>query len=97
MTDFLKLFDSTGFVLVESAEEGQIDAAVERYLSTGETVDTLLCLTLLSGEVYKTRASAIVCWYSSTPAQRARGIEIDKALEDERRANRRSVGFIESE
>lgn len=95
--NFVKLFDDTGYVLVDAGEEGSIDAAVERYVTSGGTVDTLLCVTLLDGSVYKVKASLVTAWYLSTPEGRMRGVEIEKQLGDEIKANRAAAGLFGDE
>lgn len=95
---FLKIYDSDGaYWCILSTEEGQVDAAVERWLSSAGTVDSLLDLTMVDGENLRVRASRIIGWTRSTPAGRAKGAEVEKQMEDERKANRAAAGLFDAE
>lgn len=88
---YLRLWEETGSVLVVQSDEHSIDAAVSHWLETHR--DGLLHLTLASGDRYVTRASNILCWLISTPQGRALAAEMEKAANDEDRANRIAVGL----
>jgi hypothetical protein len=68
---FVMVYDtqnSQANVVVE--DESTIDAAVERWISSGQTQNTLLMLTLMSGATWKIRASDISNWVISSKAIR---------------------------
>lgn len=91
---YVKLFDSAdAFVCCEPHEEPRIDAAVSRYLETGGNVDTLLCLDLVDGCSYKTRASNILAWYVTSPEDRRRRVQWEKDAADENAELRQEAGI----
>lgn len=94
-TSWLRLFEVDGSCwLVEASEEPRIDAAVERYLSSGRTHDALLSLTLAdcAGEC-RTLASRIGSWCLSTPELREEQRQHEKLRRDEDREARLALGL----
>lgn len=59
--------------------------------------DTLLSLTGPTGQEFAVLASSITTTTRSTPECRAAAALLDKAIDDERKANRAAAGFLESE
>lgn len=95
---FVKVYTHDGGAWCVSAEdEGSIDAAVEQWLSSGETRDTLLHMAQTDGDRLCLRASRISGWMLSTVDGRRRSAEISKAYDDEAKANRREAGYIGDE
>ncbi len=72
-----------GAVRLEATDEPIVDAAVQRYVDSGKTIDSLLSLTSTGGDSFKVLASSISSWTVSTPAARDREREIDAAMEAE--------------
>lgn len=95
---FVRLWTSDGgswSIAVE--EEPRIDAAVSRWVDSGETRDTLLLVTLTGGDPLKLRASFVASWMISTPEGRRRELEISKESDDEQERVRKELGIWEDE
>jgi hypothetical protein len=94
-TTYCRVDVGDGYYLVEQHEEPRIDAAVSAFLDSGCTRDQLLTIDLLDGKVLKLRASRIESFYISTPDNRRASIEREKALADESKATRASLGMFD--
>lgn len=94
---YLNLFVGDDEFMVLTTDEGQIDAALTRWLQSNHTADSLLDLTLVAGDSLRIRASQVDGWVCSTAAGRAKGILLDKEADDERKANRAAAGIFEDE
>ena len=82
---FVKVYsDDGGYVCAVPEDEPMLDAAVQAYLDSGETRDTLVHLTLLDGDRCVVRASHVTSWVTSTPDGRTRGAAIDAVLKSSR-------------
>lgn len=92
---FVKVFENDGFVLVGPDDEPRIDAAVERWVSSGRTQDTLLALTRLDGDEYKVKASTITSWCISTYEGRVRAAEWEALMRAEEGQIREAAGLWE--
>lgn len=78
---FLQVYDVQGAAVhLQLADESLIDAAVEQYITSSRTRDTLLLLTTFGGAPYKVLASQITSWHPSTPETRAQNRAVDAAL-----------------
>lgn len=98
MTDetYLAVYDTGGGCVHAVAEdEGGLDAAVTMYLDSAGTRDGLVHLTMLNGQRYVIRASAVQSWIVCTPAGRVRSLEIEKAAKEEDKENRAALGIWE--
>lgn len=80
---WLMVYNDGGCCRVDVADEPKLDAAVEQWVSSGETRDSLLLLTTVEGEPFKVLASTVTSWLTSTPASRARTRALEAALERE--------------
>ncbi len=88
------LYDGTDSCWTVSVDdEPRIDAGVSRHIDSGGHTDTLLDLATTEGAPLRIRASQVVAWFVSTPETRARAVELTKAQEEERAANRQRVGL----
>lgn len=93
---FLFLYDKdSGRVVIDPAEENHIDTAVTAYLESAGTRDSLLHLSMLDGDRYVIRASAVQSWMLSTPAGRRRNAELEKASDDEAKAVKADLGIFD--
>lgn len=93
---YCKIFEDDGNICVRPEQESRINAAVSQYVDSGGTRDTLLDLETLAGETYYTKASRITSWYVSTPETRRKIIEVEKLLEDEKKAFQADLGIWET-
>lgn len=91
---YIRVWDAQGGSAdVDAADEGRIDAAVQRFIETGGHVDTVLDLTMLNGASYRVLASTIQSWIVSTPDTRLRQMELQKESEEEEREYRVALGL----
>jgi hypothetical protein len=94
-TTFLLVYDKyQSFTRIELADESTIDAAVEQYISSGGTRDTLLLLTTVSGAMYKIPASNFSNWIVTTPEIRTASRALDAALRAEEPPEWESAGVL---
>ena len=95
---FVKLWDTSGdSVCCVAEDEPRIDAAVTAWLSSGKTADSILDLTLESGDGFRILASAVVSWIVSTPEGRLRATECDAAHKAEAEEFRAAAGIWEDD
>lgn len=64
-------------------DEPALDAAVQRWIDSARTLDTLCLLTTACGTTYTVLASEVTAWIVSTPTARAASAAIDAALKAE--------------
>lgn len=88
------ILDETGtawFVMPEGKDS--IDAAVERYISSGRTLDTLLDLTDLDGSELRILASTVRLFYTCTPESRMNHMHYQAFREREKQQFRADLGL----
>jgi hypothetical protein len=90
---YIRVYDETGVVDLAAGQENSIDAAVTAYLESAGTRDSLVYLVSVSGAEYVVRASTIHGWTISTPENRARSAEVERAYRDEDTALRQTFGI----
>lgn len=81
---YVKIFEIDGeFVYAQSYEEQRIDAAVELWVSSNKTRDSILKIDLIDGLSYNILASRIASWFLSTPEYRERRYKVVADQEEE--------------
>jgi len=90
---YLRVWEGDSHYLCEVQEEPRVDAAVERWISSGRTNDTLLRLTMIDGDEVAILASRVTSWMVSTPEGRRRAIEWDAVYRSEREAMKQEAGI----
>lgn len=80
---------------VSPEDESLVDRAMKLWAE--RRIDTWLSLHQPSGAEFSVLASTITSAAKSDPANRAEAMMRDKAIQDERKANRANAGFIEEE
>lgn len=80
---------------VDAADEPRIDAAVSRYVDSGESRDSIIALAFTDGRDYRVRASQITSWAISTPETRHRALELDKMQDEETKRIKAELGIWE--
>lgn len=68
---------------VEVGEESRIDAAVSAFAGSGNTVDSILYLTSITGATLRVLSSHITSWMESTPETRRKSVELNQILDNE--------------
>ena len=95
---FLKIYEhDSSYTIVEAAEEPRVNAAVEKWIASGCTTDTLLDLTCVDGDDFCIKASAIVSWLLSTPEGRRRRVEWEASVKEESREYKQATGDWDEE
>ena len=92
---WLQLFEKDGNISLSPSEEPRINAAVSDFIDSGWSRDKLLDLSLLSGQIYYTRASNIFSWLISTPEHRREEAEHKAAWDTESRELKMEFGAWE--
>lgn len=92
---YVRVFDEDGNISVELDDEPRVDAAVQRWIDSGRTRDTVLSLTCLDGSEIHMLASKITTWYVSTPESRRLQVEFEAAYQQELRQMRAAAGWME--
>lgn len=87
--------DQSGSASVVAEDEPRLDCAVAAYLDSGGTRDSLIHLTMTNGQRYVIRASAVQSWIVCTPEGRMRSLELQRASNEEEKANRAALGMWE--
>lgn len=78
-------------------EESRVDAAVEAYVSSGYTRDSLLHLDGWVGDTVVVCASSIKGWVRCTPEVRARGLMQNVRVDEERNAALQELGRFDED
>ena len=100
MTDnmtFLVVYENDGTSHVHPSCEPRINAAVERYVTSGCNVDTLLDLELLDGSTYWVKTSIIEGWTISTPEYRRYNFQHNHRLDQEVKSAKAEVNVWDDE
>lgn len=90
---YVKISDGDGFVTCPIAEEPRVDAAVQAWLDSGGTRDSLIMLEMADGDIYKVRASHIKWWIISTPMGRKNQLDLQRQAKEEEQAVLRELGM----
>jgi len=94
--NFLRVWDESGsFCDFEVEEEPRVNSAVQRWVDSGRTKDTVLDLTTKGGEPFCVLASTITSWKVSTLEGRVAGVDFDVSLQNEIRGLRESLGAFD--
>lgn len=98
MTTFLRVWDrGEQAVDLMVDDEPRVSAAVQRWVDSGRTVDTIIDATARTGSPYFLLASEVRSWLISSPESRQRSYEIDAADNAERAAQKQAAGLWEEE
>ena len=94
LSTMLRVWDAFGSAAdLDPSEEPRIDAAVSRWIDSGERANTLLDLTMLNGSRYRALASDLRSWVLSTPETRRTQIEITHMQAEEDRQHKAELGI----
>jgi hypothetical protein len=88
---YLKVWDATGESLASVDDAPILAHAVETHVERG--IDSLIRLTLASGAVLTVRAATVAGWVVTTPASRARALELERDSREEERTARALLGL----